>query len=138
MTWERTNHSLRSRITIKDHPNAGKQGLIRIYRFRAAEALGKPIPASCIIHHYGKKELVICESINYHFLLHVRQRAYAATGDPHKRWCCICQKWDDPDKMLHRAGESYRHATCHTQAERNRRERTKANFIGEDNDELQF
>ena len=82
-----------------EHPNAASNGLIREHTIIAAKALGSPLPKGSEVHHHTKDQLVLCENHNYHHLIHVRQRAYEATGDPHKRKCPFCKDWDDPSVM---------------------------------------
>ena len=75
-------------------------------------ALGKPLPKGAEVHHVDEirtnndcNNLVICEDKFYHRLLHLRMKAYKATGDPHKRTCNFCNKWDDlsnPDFRLYK------------------------------------
>ena len=84
---------------IPGHPNARRNGVISEHRYLAAKALGKVLPVNAVVHHhngkYSKGELVLCENNSYHKLLHVRQRAYEATGDSHKRKCSFCKQWDN-------------------------------------------
>jgi len=72
----------------------------------AENVLGKPILKCTPIHHIDRtpannknNNLVICENKAYHGLLHQRQRAYDACGNPHWRKCCICKKYDDPANL---------------------------------------
>jgi hypothetical protein len=76
------------------HPNAWKSGYIRAHRVTAATALGKSLPSHAIVHEHPDG-LVIGENQSYHILLHMRERAYTATGDPNKRQCKYCKKYDD-------------------------------------------
>lgn len=104
---------------VKGHPNAKKSGVIEEHRLLAANALGKPIPAGAVVHHHNGTmnggQLVLCENKAYHKLLHVRQRAFEATGDPHKRKCSFCKEWDDTRNMKRYTtrNESYYHSSCH-------------------------
>lgn len=70
-------------------------------------ALGKPLPRGAVIHHVdgnglnnSNDNLVVCENRSYHYLLHVRQRAYEATGDPAKRKCPYCKQYDAVENMV--------------------------------------
>ena len=66
----------------------------------AAKALGKPIPPGAHVHHVNlngrdnrNRNLVICDSLAYHFLLHVRTRVLQAGGDPNtQRICSYCRR----------------------------------------------
>ena len=91
-------------IIVPGHPNAqAESGKIDEHRYLAAKALGKPLPDGVDVHHHGGGkhggQLVICQDRNYHKLLHIRTRAYEATGDAEKRKCDICKRWDDVSNM---------------------------------------
>ena len=91
-------------ISLPGHSQScGKDGMMYEHRYLAAKALGKPLPIGAQVHHFGGKrtpgQLVLCENLQYHRLLHIREKAYVATGDPKKRKCPFCQGWDDIDNM---------------------------------------
>lgn len=72
-----------------------------LHIFVAEKALGRALPVGAVVHHfnedtmnYSNKNLVICEDRAYHNLLHVRQRALAACGNPEYRKCSVCKQWD--------------------------------------------
>ena len=109
------------KIGLTGHPNANKRGCICEHVLRAANALGKPLPKGAVVHHadggFFGGQLVICQDTSYHKLLHLRQDAYEATGDPEKRKCTICKEWDDIDNLCiyYRAGRQIgmtRHPNC--------------------------
>lgn len=90
-------------IMTPEHPNADGQGYVREHVLVAEKALGKYLPRKARVHHQDEdptnntpSNLVICENDKYHKLLHVRLRAYRATGNPNSRKCVICGKWDVP------------------------------------------
>lgn len=65
--------------------------------------LEHPLPPKAEVHHRdgnGKNNdpnnLVVCEDRAYHRLLHLREEAYRATGNPNARRCMFCSKWGDP------------------------------------------
>ncbi len=106
------------RIQVGNHSNAGRRGEIRVYRLRAAIALGKPLPENASVHHHDEDHLVICQDEPYHRFIHAREHAYQATGDPHKRKCTICHEYDNVANMtLCRANSGFRHPKCHADAE---------------------
>jgi hypothetical protein len=101
------------------HPRAKPDGRIRVCVLKAEKAFGGPLPKQARIHHWKDKKdddcLVICESHSYHMFLHVRQKAFEACGDVHKRKCPFCQKWDDVknlDMNNHNQSVSFRHKSC--------------------------
>lgn len=70
------------------------------HRMVAARALGRALPPRAQVHHVDgdrrnntPSNLVICEDMAYHKLLHARARIVAAGGDPNtERVCCRCQR----------------------------------------------
>ena len=106
------------------HPQADSQGCVLESRMICEKALGKALPDGAIIHHVnGIKDdncpgnLVVCQDRVYHHLLHQRQRAYAACGNPNWRKCYICKQYDDPKNLyLHIAekGSCY-HRICYNE-----------------------
>ena len=112
---------------IPGHPNARKSGIISEHRYLAAKALGKALPDKAVVHHHNGKQrggdLVLCEDNAYHKLLHVRQRAYEATGDPNKRKCPLCKEWDDIGNMMRytKRKNGFYHSSCMTEYKLKRR-----------------
>lgn len=83
-------------------------------------ALGKPLPVTAVIHHIdlnpgndGNTNLVACEDHEYHFLLHMRQKALVACGHASWRQCDNCKTWGDPARLLleHVCGDCRRNLT---------------------------
>lgn len=72
--------------------------VMRTHRIRAEKALGRPLPAKAIVHHADgtkseKSQLVICQDMSYHRLLHSRMKIVQFGGDPDMdRWCPACRK----------------------------------------------
>ena len=88
------------------HPNANSEGFVREHRLVVEKSLGKPIPATSIVHHIdGNKannktnNLVLCQDIAYHNLLHQRQRALDACGNANYLKCTLCHEYDLPENL---------------------------------------
>lgn len=105
------------KVKIHGYHRADKQGYVFKHIFIAEKALGKPLPdGSCVHHLNGTKDsgpLVICQDNAYHKLLHQRQRAYDACGNPSWRICNICKKYDDPKNLvIIKKGNGSYHKDC--------------------------
>jgi hypothetical protein len=94
----------------------------------AERALGKPLPRGAVVHHIdgdiqnnAPHNLVVCEDRAYHNLIHRRERAMQATGNPDALLCQVCGSYRDQHIMRDYANGPQRfriHADC--LAERNR------------------
>jgi len=107
-----------ARILDPLNPRADSKGYVQGYIAKAGEALGKPVPDGAVVHHHND-ELTICENQAYHLFLHVRTRAYLATGSPNKRKCKFCKAWDDMGK-LYIKGNNHYHNECANNYNKNR------------------
>jgi hypothetical protein len=116
-------------ILRPEHGNANAQGYVYEHVLIASHVLGRPLPPGVEVHHVNEigddnanRNLVICESHAYHYLLHARMRAYRATGNVHKRKCAICKLWTGEIVL---AGTTNRHRACHTKLQKERQYRKK-------------
>lgn len=74
-------------------------GTIYVHVLVAERALGRELPAGAEVHHVdGTKlnnensNLVICQDVAYHKLLHYRASVIARGGNPNtERWCGDCE-----------------------------------------------
>ena len=87
----------------------------------AEKAIGKRLPKGSHVHHInGVKtdnrgcNLVICQDAGYHFLLHKRQEALDACGNPDLIKCRICGQYDKADNLYISPGRGYsgHHRKC--------------------------
>jgi len=95
----------------------------------AENAIGRTLPVGAVVHHVNgdgldnrPENLVILQSKSEHNILHRRERALDATGDPDALKCVYCKEWDNPENMYvrqrPRSGIEARHRACHTHANR--------------------
>ncbi len=71
----------------------GTNSFLHLHRWRAQQALGRPLPPNAIVHHAdGTRSddgpLVICPDQAYHMELHRKMRVKAAGGNPWTDWMC--------------------------------------------------
>lgn len=93
-------------LYFPNHPRCNNYGAVRKYIILAEKALGKHLPSKSNIHHIDgntlnnlNSNLIICEDIGYHKLLHKRTRSYIATGNPDLSFCPQCNSWKKIDEF---------------------------------------
>ena len=93
-------------LRMRDHPRASSEGQVLEHHVVVEERLGHRLRSSAEIHHInGDKQdnrpqnLVVCHDSTYHKLLHRRQAALDACGNPNWRKCKYCGQHDDPANM---------------------------------------
>jgi len=71
------------------------------HRAVVENAIGKPLRRTAPVHHVNENKrdnspsnLVACDSTAYHHLLHRRQRAFYACGDPNKTLNTRTGRWE--------------------------------------------
>lgn len=89
-----------------DHPRANKDGYVLEHILVVETALGHTLRRSAAVHHVnGDKannsptNLVACQDAAYHVVLHRRQRAYEACGNPNALRCEWCKSYDRQDEL---------------------------------------
>jgi len=112
-----------------DHPGANSEGYVLQHRLVAEKALGKILPEGAEVHHVNcdgldnrPENLVICPDGAYHGLLHRRQRAMDACGNPNWSKCRFCGEFDDPANMV---GKRLQHRECANEYSRQYRAKKK-------------
>mgnify|MGYP001581676878 CR=1 FL=1 len=100
------NNSGYIEIKTDFHHRVTNRGYVLEHILIAEKILGKPLSPKSMIHHIDedktnntRSNLVICEDIAYHKLLHRRMRAYKACGHANWRKCGICHQYDSTDNL---------------------------------------
>ena len=93
---------------------------------------GKEMPPKAVIHHIDEnksndelRNLLICQDIAYHNLIHRRLRAYRTCGHANWRKCVFCKQYDDPQN-LYIPKTSTGGSVSHRQCERNYQQKRRA------------
>ena len=93
------------------------------HRLVAEQAVGRPLPKKAVVHHIDgdrmnnvPSNLVVCPDQTYHRLIHLRQDALDACGNPNHRKCFVCREYDSVDRMTkvgdNRNGHKHYHRAC--------------------------
>lgn len=107
-------------VSCPDHPKANKHtGYIYEHILVAEKVFGKYLPDGAIVHHIdgdvsnnNPHNLVICQDVAYHLLLHQRERALNDCGHASWRRCMFCRNYDDPEKMYSPRRSGAYHREC--------------------------
>jgi len=112
--------------------NSQQNGYMFEHVFNAEKALGKTIPQKAIVHHFDlnkannkNNNLVICQDDAYHRLLHQRVDSLKNSGNPDKRKCKFCKKYDYPENLYFALNGGQWHRGCANKYNKQRRERIK-------------
>lgn len=117
-----------------------KEGYVRVrgagkfqleHRITADRALGRALKGGEVVHHINgirsdnrPANLLICTDA-YHRLIHTRQDALAATGNPCARRCVYCHRYDAPEAMTMNTQGKHYHKACAAAYQRKRKEKSR-------------
>lgn len=94
-------------VWMPEHPRGTANGDVYEHLLIAERALGKPLPRRCQVHHVDSdghnnapNNLVVCEDLAYHKLLHKRQRALDACGNANAKRCIVCRSYDRQEDIV--------------------------------------
>lgn len=106
------------------HPRANRKGFVYDHILVVELARQQELPPTAEIHHVSEQtddnrdeNLVVCDSVGYHKLLHKRQRALDASGNANWRQCRHCKRYDAPENLVisrNQSSSAARHRACGT------------------------
>lgn len=113
-----------------EHPAAMGKPTVSEHVAIVYRVMRKLVPKGTEIHHADRdrtnnqpSNLVVCQDLAYHKLLHARLDAYEACGHANWRRCGICKQYGDPANVRPvslRQSAGHRHVACHAKQERER------------------
>lgn len=113
------------------HPNARTFGYVQEHVKIVTAIIGRPLKAQECVHHVDENKqnnrnnnLVVCQDLAYHNLLHLRARALRQAGNANARICRYCKIWDSPDKITFSKQTQPYHVECNRAYQRKRRKKS--------------
>ena len=124
------------RVPAPNHPRAS-WGRTMKHIIIIEKALGKPIPINAVTHHIDEDKsnnrntnLVLCNDLAYHNLLHRRIRALRACGYAAGLLCKYCHKYDKPEHLfVGPNGTNICHKVCRAQYLKTRYNKIKRGIL---------
>jgi galactitol-specific phosphotransferase system IIB component len=124
-------------LTAQGYMSRDKNGTsLLLHREIAEKVVEHKLSHKVHVHHVDENRsnnvncnLVVCQGIAYHKLLHTRRNALLATG--HVDWikCNFCKKYDDPNKLfIFPNGKLHYHKKCRNEY-RNKHDKLKRDSL---------
>jgi hypothetical protein len=95
-----------AKINMPSHPRADAKGRVLEHIVIIEQTIGKYLPPQAVSHHVNeirsdnrKSNLVLCNDVAYHQLLHVRLRSYKAVGKVGNHFCLTCKTWQSDNNF---------------------------------------
>ena len=106
------------KIRIPNHPSANC-GYVTNSKLVVEKVIRKHLPHKSVVHHINNDRiddkhlnLVACDSVEYHNLIHRREEAYKICGKANWRKCRYCGEYDDPKYMYQEPPKNGRTDSC--------------------------